>query len=57
MRYVNGVLGYVLLVFGVLIGASGSADAAGGVISIAGAILIIGERLCDHLRAKSSRAE
>jgi hypothetical protein len=49
MRYVNGILGYVFLAFG-LLAVGGPEASAGGALSIAGAILIAIERYCDLKR-------
>jgi uncharacterized membrane protein len=52
MRYVNGVLGYVLIALGVLIGALAHEPTPAASIAVAGAVLIAGERICDGLRGR-----
>ena len=53
MRYVNGVLGYVLLLLGFLLAGGGRGEPAlgGGAVAVAGAILIAIERYCDLHRS------
>ncbi len=49
MQKVNGVLGYILIVLGLLLAGSEAAS-SGGAVCVAGAVLIAAERVGDHLR-------